>query len=596
MTVNQITVQTPEVKAEHVKGKGTPTAFSALIDCLMENAGSCAAGRMQGHLGLQDGKSADSQAKTGKQQKTDDDAKKGAPDTNILCMGLPVSMLQYIGMCTGTAKDTGMTSLQSAPQAGKAGKTQNGVSGVTDTLTGDCSAAGKKSGLAADNAVLQMVGKQAAKSKEGVSPESGQTLLEQQTVGKTAGPLGTFSLHDAEKAGDLTFAGTDLKNGRATGNGAPQAGKAEVTAETDGKAAAKVPSKSDPNAQNITEEPVQALTSGRSDPLPYGNEIGFPEQIVTDGTEKQTLPEDVSAVRNRRTAGKDDAEAGLKPLDGWSAFTGGANAAQTVSSDPNADKTTSAEKEFAFRFAAGPLAFGQDTSNVQESPRNDSGKVSELKGVGSLDAVHGTRPVTTGHAGKTSKRCAGNVTLQDPEEKLKASSDKSTQGGFSVQNAQDGKQSELSVQDGDQQDTARSIVQKTADAASQALKAGKSTIHFHLSPEKLGGITIHMVSRDGSLFMKMTADVQDTGRMLAGGLSDLNSALQQNGVTVGKTEVLLTNGGNMGFTGGFHSGADTQGGRQAYTQQNFGTAEYAAPFEMPVETTAPVFSKISVLA
>lgn len=99
----------------------------------------------------------------------------------------------------------------------------------------------------------------------------------------------------------------------------------------------------------------------------------------------------------------------------------------------------------------------------------------------------------------------------------------------------------------------REIVSGTSDAVKKALKSGRSELRLHLVPEDLGAVTIRMISQDGKLSLRITADNDSTGKMLASGMQDLSNSLKQQGVPVEKAEVLSTGYGSADpgtFSGG----------------------------------------------
>jgi len=91
------------------------------------------------------------------------------------------------------------------------------------------------------------------------------------------------------------------------------------------------------------------------------------------------------------------------------------------------------------------------------------------------------------------------------------------------------------------------IAQQLSQAVKTAADTGRSEIHLHLSPEELGGINVKIVSQDGVLSIQITADSRNTGEMLASNLGELSRSMQQNGVSMNKTEIFYAS------TGGFDS-------------------------------------------
>jgi len=111
--------------------------------------------------------------------------------------------------------------------------------------------------------------------------------------------------------------------------------------------------------------------------------------------------------------------------------------------------------------------------------------------------------------------------------------------------------------------------QQVADAVKQAYDNGRSELRLHLSPEDLGGINIRIISQGGVLTLRITADNQHTGQLLASGMHELTQSLQNLGITMNKAEVAYT-----GF-GGFDSTASQQ------QNQNFGSQNYHLPKWVP---------------
>jgi flagellar hook-length control protein FliK len=125
---------------------------------------------------------------------------------------------------------------------------------------------------------------------------------------------------------------------------------------------------------------------------------------------------------------------------------------------------------------------------------------------------------------------------------------------------------------------AQSVVRQTSNAISQAVNTNRSNFNVHLSPQDLGGITVKMVSKNGTMSIQIIADNPHTGQLLSSSIADLNSAIGQHGITVGKSEILNTgsnsssnnnsNSNNSNFlsTGDF-SGHRQQSGQQQTQQQ-----------------------------
>lgn len=131
-------------------------------------------------------------------------------------------------------------------------------------------------------------------------------------------------------------------------------------------------------------------------------------------------------------------------------------------------------------------------------------------------------------------------------------------------------QSRIESSDSVDQTLKADTANQVADAVKQAYDNGRSEIRLHLSPEDLGGINIRLISQGGVLTLRITADNQHTGQLLASGMHELTQSLQNLGITMDKAEVSYT-----GFSG-FDSTASQQ-----QQQQNFGSQSYHLPKWVP---------------
>ena len=113
---------------------------------------------------------------------------------------------------------------------------------------------------------------------------------------------------------------------------------------------------------------------------------------------------------------------------------------------------------------------------------------------------------------------------------------------------------------------AKSIVKQTTNAIVDSISKNQSDFKLHLSPEDLGGITIKMVSKNGAISIQIIADNPRTGQLLSGSIGDLNTAIGQHGITLGKSEILHT-GYNTNFSTGDFSQQKQQTGQQQSQQQ-----------------------------
>ena len=100
------------------------------------------------------------------------------------------------------------------------------------------------------------------------------------------------------------------------------------------------------------------------------------------------------------------------------------------------------------------------------------------------------------------------------------------------------------------------IAHQLSQAVKTAADTGRSEIHLHLSPEELGGINVKIVSQDGVLSLQITADSRNTGEMLASNLGELSRSMQQNGVSMNKTEIFYAS------TGGYDSSQSSSARQQ----------------------------------
>jgi flagellar hook-length control protein FliK len=125
----------------------------------------------------------------------------------------------------------------------------------------------------------------------------------------------------------------------------------------------------------------------------------------------------------------------------------------------------------------------------------------------------------------------------------------------------------LNANDSSDNSQAKSIVKQTTNAIVDLASKNQSDFKLHLSPEDLGGITIKMVSRNGTISIQIIADNPRTGQLLSSSIGDLNSAISQHGIILGKSEILHT-GNNTSFSTGDFSGQRQQTGQQQ-SQQHF---------------------------
>jgi hypothetical protein len=116
------------------------------------------------------------------------------------------------------------------------------------------------------------------------------------------------------------------------------------------------------------------------------------------------------------------------------------------------------------------------------------------------------------------------------------------------------------------QTQAQSLVHQTSNAVAQAVHSNLSNFKVHLSPEEMGGITIKMVSKNGTMSIQIIADNPRTGQLLSGSIGDLNTSIGQHGITVGKSEILSTGSNSNFFSTGDFSGSKQQTGQQAEQQ------------------------------
>ena len=185
----------------------------------------------------------------------------------------------------------------------------------------------------------------------------------------------------------------------------------------------------------------------------------------------------------------------------------------------------------------------------------------------------------------------------------------SATGGTVISMFRDHGQSEDRTAAADGSFHTESVARQLAGALNASADGGRSELRLHLSPADLGGINIRLVSQDGQVTLRITADNPHTGQLLASSLDDLNHAMGQNGVHMDRTEVFYSsadssggypsNSGGQpdpgGQTGGGHSFAGGNGssgeGRQA--PEVYGAVPIRQT-EEPVRTASP--GTISIFA
>jgi hypothetical protein len=132
---------------------------------------------------------------------------------------------------------------------------------------------------------------------------------------------------------------------------------------------------------------------------------------------------------------------------------------------------------------------------------------------------------------------------------------------------------------------AQSIVRQSSNAIAQAVSTNLSNFKVHLCPEDLGGITIKMVSKNGTISIQIIADNPHTGQLLSSSIGDLNTAIGQHGITVGKSEILSTGSNSNFFSTGDFSGHRQQTGQQQSQQQTqrFKQSESSSSWKMETQ-------------
>lgn len=112
---------------------------------------------------------------------------------------------------------------------------------------------------------------------------------------------------------------------------------------------------------------------------------------------------------------------------------------------------------------------------------------------------------------------------------------------------------------------------QVANAAKQAVDSGYSEIRLHLSPEDLGGINIKIVSQNGSLTLQITADNSSTGQLLQSSMHELTQSMQNQGLTLGKSEVMYSSDNSFGASMGQQQQQQTDSQNQSFKMPKWTT-------------------------
>lgn len=137
------------------------------------------------------------------------------------------------------------------------------------------------------------------------------------------------------------------------------------------------------------------------------------------------------------------------------------------------------------------------------------------------------------------------------------------------------------------------VSEQVANAVKQAVDSGRHEIRLHLSPEDLGGISIKIVSQDGALSMQITADNAKTGQLISSGMHELSQSMQSQGLSMGKTEVIYSQGDSFGASTGSQQQPDRQNHNTKSSVLSF-TQNTAAEPEQNQETVKS--GRMSILA
>lgn len=126
------------------------------------------------------------------------------------------------------------------------------------------------------------------------------------------------------------------------------------------------------------------------------------------------------------------------------------------------------------------------------------------------------------------------------------------------------------------QTSAADVARQISNSIEQAVRDGHSELRLHLSPEDLGGISVKIVSHAGALSLQITAENAHTGSLIAGSINDLSSALGDKGISLDRTEVLMSSSSNSGSPY-----SSQTGGSYARQQQQQGQSQPQRPVWVP---------------
>lgn len=102
------------------------------------------------------------------------------------------------------------------------------------------------------------------------------------------------------------------------------------------------------------------------------------------------------------------------------------------------------------------------------------------------------------------------------------------------------------------------VAAQVANAVKQAVDSGRHEIRLHLSPEDLGGINVKIVSQGGTLSLQITAESAHTGQLISSSMHELSQTIQNHGLSLGKTEVMYSQGDAFDASAGSQQQADRQ--------------------------------------
>lgn len=306
-----------------------------------------------------------------------------------------------------------------------------------------------------------------------------------------------------------------------------------------------------PNAQPETASPPISFSAqiiGRSAAVqnPAGQAIKAEDTTktpevsgsATDNTAQGTLNYGIAA-QNLKTALNNTAVSADYAQGGISTYKTQVQPAAGNAADAQLAKTGTAVQKDASQFGQ-VLATSQNAA-VKASPAKNESTQSDLIVQTAQAVSHGAKKASDGAQSDSSSQSGGNGSGGVSDYQAVAASQSSAAG-----------KTEFSLQ----ADKAN-VSEQVASAVKQAVDTGRQEIRLHLSPEDLGGISIKIVSQDGTLSMQITADNAHTGQLISSGMHELSQSMQNHGLSLGKTEVTYSQGDSSGaFSGSQQQQAD----------------------------------------